>query len=99
MGDLNVALPFHRISSPSTAKLIKPACRHVCAICMHTALQDIKEEVMRDFTNVMKMDLDTRGVIVQASTLGALEALMQFLRKECDPPIPVSAVNIGPIYK
>jgi translation initiation factor 5B len=51
--------------------------------------QDIKEEVMRDFTNVMKMDLDTRGVIVQASTLGALEALMQFLRKECDPPIPV----------
>jgi translation initiation factor 5B len=44
---------------------------------------------MRDFTNVMKMDLDTRGVIVQASTLGALEALMQFLRKECDPPIPV----------
>jgi translation initiation factor 5B len=24
---------------------------------------------------------------------------MQFLRKECDPPIPVSAVNIGPIYR
>jgi hypothetical protein len=47
---------------------------------------------MRDFTNVMKMDLDTRGVIVQASTLGALEALMQFLRKECDPPIPVRLV-------
>lgn len=56
-------------------------------------------QVMRDFTDVMKMDLEPRGVMVQASTLGALEALMQFLRKECDPPIPVFAVGIGPIFK
>lgn len=54
---------------------------------------------MRDFTDLMKMDLEPKGVMVQASTLGALEALMQFLRKECDPPIPVFAVGIGAVYK
>jgi len=61
--------------------------------------EDIKEEVMRDFTNIMKMELDKTGVSVQASTLGALEALIHFLRKECDPPIPVVSVNIGTVYR
>ncbi|CAN0149677.1 unnamed protein product [Ascophyllum nodosum] len=61
--------------------------------------EDIKEEVMRDFTSLMKMDLAPKGVMVQASTLGALEALMQFLRKECNPPIPVFAVGIGAVFK
>jgi translation initiation factor 5B len=28
-----------------------------------------------------------------------LEALLQFLREECKPPIPVNHINIGPIYK
>lgn len=60
---------------------------------------DIKEEVMRDMQSLMKMDLDTQGVLVQASTLGALEALLQFLRKESDPPIPVSSISIGPVYR
>lgn len=39
------------------------------------------------------------GVLVHASTLGALEALLQFLRDECKPPIPVSNITIGPIHK
>jgi translation initiation factor 5B len=42
---------------------------------------------------------DERGVMVHASTLGALEALLQFLRDECKPPIPVSHIKIGTIYK
>ena len=37
--------------------------------------------------------------MVQASTLGALEALLQFLREDTDPPIPVSAIGIGTIHK
>jgi len=37
--------------------------------------------------------------MVQASTLGALEALLQFLREETKPPIPVSAIGIGGIHK
>ena len=36
---------------------------------------------------------------MSASTLGALEALLVFLRNECKPPIPVSALSIGPVYK
>lgn len=37
-----------------------------------------------------------KGVSVQASTLGSLEALMDFLKHE---KIPVAKVNIGPIHK
>eukprot|EP00981_Chlorochromonas_danica_P008931 scaffold2352_cov153-Ochromonas_danica.AAC.12 len=63
-------------------------------------VEDIKEEVQSDLTKVMKsLQTDERGVTVHASTLGALEALLQFLREECKPPIPVSFVSIGPIHK
>jgi translation initiation factor 5B len=63
-------------------------------------VEDIKEEVQSDLNKVMKsLQTDNQGVMVNASTLGALEALLQFLREECKPPIPVSYVNIGPIHK
>jgi translation initiation factor 5B len=63
-------------------------------------VEDIKEEVQSDLTKVMKsLQTDQKGVMVHASTLGALEALLQFLREECKPSIPVSFVNIGPIHK
>jgi translation initiation factor 5B len=45
------------------------------------------------------LQTDAKGVMVHASTLGALEALLQFLREECKPPIPVTFINIGPIHK
>lgn len=62
--------------------------------------EDIKAEVMSDLTNLEdKLSTDKRGVMVQASTLGALEALLQFLREETNPPIPVSAIGIGTIHK
>jgi translation initiation factor 5B len=61
---------------------------------------DIKEEVMRDIASVMSnLETDSRGVTVQASTLGALEALLEYLRKECNPPVPVARVGIGPIFR
>lgn len=41
---------------------------------------------------------ESRGVWVQASTLGSLEALMEYLRS-VDPPVPVAGVNIGPVHK
>jgi len=62
--------------------------------------EDIKAEVMSDLTNLAdKLNTDKKGVMVQASTLGALEALLQFLREETKPPIPVSAIGIGTIHK
>jgi translation initiation factor 5B len=62
--------------------------------------EDIKAEVMSDLTNLQdKLSTDKVGVLVQASTLGALEALLQFLREETKPPIPVSAIGIGTIQK
>lgn len=63
-------------------------------------VEDIKSEVMADLTSLQeKLSTDKRGVMVQASTLGALEALLQFLREETKPPIPVSAIGIGTIHK
>ena len=63
-------------------------------------VEDIKAEVMSDLTRLQdKLSTDKKGVMVQASTLGALEALLQFLREETQPPIPVSAIGIGTIHK
>ena len=59
--------------------------------------EEIMEEVMGDLTNLMSnIDKSGKGVCVQASTLGSLEALLSFLK---DMKIPVSGINIGPVYK
>jgi translation initiation factor 5B len=42
------------------------------------------------------VDKSGRGVSVQASTLGSLEALLDFLKAS---KIPVSQINIGPVHK
>ncbi|KAG7394790.1 Translation Initiation Factor 5B [Phytophthora boehmeriae] len=62
-------------------------------------VEELKDSVMSDLTGILdSVKATRRGVMVQASTLGALEALLEFLRT-CDPPIPVSCVNIGPVHK
>lgn len=63
-------------------------------------IDDVKDDVQSDLSSIMKsLSTDSEGVMVHCSTLGALEALLQFLREECKPPIPVGHVNIGPIHK
>merc|ERR1711871_1624123 len=63
-------------------------------------LEDVKDDCQSDLTELMKgLQTDQKGVMVHANTLGALEALLQFLREECKPPIPVSHINIGTIHK
>jgi len=62
--------------------------------------EDIMDEMRVDFADIMKhVSRDSTGVTVHASTLGALEALLQFLREETQPPIPVATVNIGPVHR
>ncbi|KAL9712434.1 eukaryotic translation initiation factor 5B [Leucoagaricus gongylophorus] len=58
---------------------------------------DLKDEVMSDLTSLLNsIDKSGRGVCVQASTLGSLEALLDFLKVS---KIPVSGINIGPVHK
>ncbi|CAB3360819.1 Hypothetical predicted protein [Cloeon dipterum] len=56
-----------------------------------------KEEVVKDLARELgRIKLQDRGVLVQASTLGSLEALLEFLK---DSKIPYSSVKIGPVVK
>ncbi|KAF3434977.1 hypothetical protein FNV43_RR22064 [Rhamnella rubrinervis] len=62
-------------------------------------LDDIKEVAMEDMKSVMnRIDKSGEGVCVQASTLGSLEALLEFL-KTPEVNIPVSGISIGPVHK
>ncbi|XP_023309007.2 eukaryotic translation initiation factor 5B [Lucilia cuprina] len=56
-----------------------------------------KEEVARELKSALShIKLASTGVYVQASTLGSLEALLEFLRTS---KIPYSAIRIGPVVK
>ena len=60
-------------------------------------VEDLEDEVMSDLESLLsRVTKSRRGVSVQASTLGSLEALLEFLRVS---KIPVGCVNIGPVFK
>lgn len=62
-------------------------------------VEAIKAEVMEDMQDIFSsVDKTGEGVCVQASTLGSLEALLEFLRSDA-VKIPVSTINIGPVHK
>ena len=59
--------------------------------------EDLMDEVMGDLAHLLsKVSKTGRGVSVQASTLGSLEALLEFLRVS---KIPVATISIGPVYR
>ncbi|XP_052793842.1 eukaryotic translation initiation factor 5B-like [Mya arenaria] len=56
-----------------------------------------KHEIATALKEVLNsIKLSERGVFVQASTLGSLEALLEFLRTS---KIPYAGINIGPVHK
>ncbi|KAK1571180.1 hypothetical protein Q3G72_013059 [Acer saccharum] len=62
-------------------------------------LEDVKEAIMEDMKSVLnRIDKSGEGVYVQASTLGALEAMLEFF-KSLDVKIPISGLGIGPVHK
>ena len=62
-------------------------------------IQELMDEVTDEFDAVMKgFKKENVGVYVQASTLGSLEALLEYLRRH-SPPVPVAGVNLGPLHK
>lgn len=59
--------------------------------------EELMDDVMDDLTGLLdSVDPTGRGVTVQASTLGSLEALLDFLK---DMKIPVMSIGLGPVYK
>ncbi|XP_076224135.1 eukaryotic translation initiation factor 5B isoform X2 [Nomia melanderi] len=57
----------------------------------------LKEEIAKELTSALgNIRLAERGVYVQASTLGALEALLDFLKTS---KIPYAGIRIGPVVK
>ncbi|WOK98614.1 eukaryotic translation initiation factor 5B-like [Canna indica] len=62
-------------------------------------LEKLKETAMQDVERVMsQIDKSGEGVYVQASTLGSLEALTEFLRTP-EVNIPFCDFSIGPVHK
>ncbi|GJW71842.1 eukaryotic translation initiation factor 5B-like protein [Tanacetum coccineum] len=58
-----------------------------------------KKLVMEDMKNIMsRIDKNGKGVYVQASTLGSLEAFIVFLNSQ-DANIPVGDIGIGPVHR
>jgi len=61
-------------------------------------VDELSAKVMKAMENLSdKIDKTGVGVYVMASTLGAMEALLEFLHTTCE--IPVSGVRIGDIHK
>ncbi|EEB08574.1 translation initiation factor IF2 [Schizosaccharomyces japonicus yFS275] len=59
--------------------------------------EELADEIMEDLEDLLgRIDTSGVGVSVQASTLGSLEALLEFLKQM---EIPVSSVSVGPVYK
>ncbi|KAF7689511.1 eukaryotic translation initiation factor 5B isoform X1 [Silurus meridionalis] len=57
----------------------------------------LRDELIRELKQTLNaIKLEEKGVYVQASTLGSLEALLEFLRTS---KVPYAGINIGPVHK
>ncbi|GAV91958.1 GTP_EFTU domain-containing protein/GTP_EFTU_D2 domain-containing protein/IF-2 domain-containing protein [Cephalotus follicularis] len=98
-------LSFEEVKAAQGIKIAAQGLEHAIAgtglyvVGPDDDLEDIKEAAMADMNSVMsRIDKSGEGVCVQASTLGSLEALLEFL-KTPEVSIPVSCISIGPVHK
>ncbi|CAN8006854.1 unnamed protein product, partial [Ixodes hexagonus] len=106
MKELRVKNPYQEYKEVKGAQGVKIAARDLdkaiaglqVLIAHHPdEVEVLKDEVSRSLKEVMSgFKLSERGVYVQASTLGSLEALLEFLRVS---KIPYSGIRIGPVVK
>ena len=80
--------------------LLRSLLRVPAALCPSALLMQVlptacEADAYKSERNLMRTG---EGVCVQASTLGSLEALLEFLRSQKEP-IPVSSIAIGPIHR
>jgi translation initiation factor 5B len=61
-------------------------------------IEQFKSQIADDLVDIMDkyVDKTSNGVCVQASTIGSLEALLEFLKTM---KIPVTSINIGPVHR
>uniref|UniRef100_A0A0A9W6Y5 Eukaryotic translation initiation factor 5B n=1 Tax=Lygus hesperus TaxID=30085 RepID=A0A0A9W6Y5_LYGHE len=82
-----VGIGFENVIPGTPLLVVKP----------HDDRDEIGELVMRDASSISNnFSADGVGVTVQSSTLGALEALLSFLK---DMKVPVGDAGIGPVRK
>jgi len=106
MQDLRVKTGYMEHKELQAAQGVKIAAKElekvIAGLSMRVALHPdeidiLKEEAENDLKNALNaIKLKERGVFVQASTLGSLEALLEFLKTS---KIPYAGVRIGPVVK
>lgn len=105
MAELRVKCPFiahKKIKAALGARIVAPNMEKAVAGSRVIVLKDSDDEsaisgLISDFDNLLKnISTDKRGVCVQASSLGSLEALIAFLKAS---DVPIIGINIGPVRK
>ena len=104
--EMRVKNNYRLFKSVPAANGVKIAARDldkaIAGLKVHIArddehVEELKLEVMEDLEATLeKFKTKVKGVHVQCSTLGAMEALLCFLKVE---KIPVSGLSIGPVNK
>ncbi|XP_061482853.1 eukaryotic translation initiation factor 5B [Rhineura floridana] len=65
--------------------------------CKEDEIPVLKDELVHELKQTLNaIKLEEKGVYVQASTLGSLEALLEFLKTS---EVPYAGINIGPVHK
>ncbi|KAJ8256240.1 hypothetical protein COCON_G00201040 [Conger conger] len=104
--ELRVKTPYEKHKEVSTAQgvkiLGKDLEKTLAGLPLLVAHKEdevpvLRDELVRELKQTLSsIKLEEKGVYVQASTLGSLEALLEFLRTS---KVPYAGINIGPVHK